>query len=178
MKDQVFMQIVHAQLELYALNVYLYSYNNKKKYFKPLQQWLIELAVNKPHAIVIVASDFGSCEYPINHFVGLSLHETNTFQRKIKGNFVQSHTDWVLSSRYNFTLKTVHVRSDHSDHCYIKCMAETFNHKHRATHIKISLAKNRIMCQGGAEKLDHRRVLHTPLRRRGYISKRFIFLSN
>ena len=35
--EMIFIQVVHEQLELYALNIYLNSYTRKRKYLKPLE---------------------------------------------------------------------------------------------------------------------------------------------
>lgn len=60
--ELVFVQVVHEQFELYALNVYINNYQQKKSLLPDLQQWLLDLRSKKPEAIVLVAGDFNSAE--------------------------------------------------------------------------------------------------------------------
>ena len=56
----VFLQIVHEQFELYALNVYCNSYTRKRRYYETLQQWLLDLVAHKPRVVFLLAGDFNT----------------------------------------------------------------------------------------------------------------------
>ena len=108
--ELVFVQVVHEQFELYALNVYINNYQQKKSLMPDLQQWLLDIRSKKPEAIVLVAGDFNCAEQPIQY-----LHEISpvgekqqpTFRRTVLGRLRQSRTDWVLCS-HDLNHETIH----------------------------------------------------------------------
>jgi hypothetical protein len=134
----VFVQVVHANFELYTLNVYLNNYAAKKNLLKPLEQWLIEMISRKPEAIFLVAGDFNCAQQPIQHFYELSLDEV-TFRRVVLGQQRESRTDWVLCSR-DLAHLTEHQWTAHSDHCVILSSLELPRSRPTSSHITLPQA--------------------------------------
>ena len=123
---------------MYALNVYNNSYNRKRKFHEPLQQWLIDLAARKPHAIFLIGGDFNSKEQPIQHFQSLLEPAVPTFRRTIRHRIVQSRTDWLLCSQQDGVEHTTETQwTQHSDHCIIFSVLEIPNRRPEATHIRL-----------------------------------------
>ena len=63
----VFVQVIHEQFELFALNVYLPRYKEQRGMLPAVQQWLLEMRAKKPDAIFIIAGDFNTAQYPHSH---------------------------------------------------------------------------------------------------------------
>jgi len=137
----VFVQVVHEQFEVYALNVYVKSYNRKRKFIRSLQEWLLQLVATKPQAIFLIAGDFNSKVQPVEHLAQLCQPGAHTFQRVIRGKLVQSRTDWVLCSRHNLTHTTEHLWYDCSDHCAFASVLEVPNQQPKASHVKFPCAQ-------------------------------------
>jgi len=99
--ELVFVQIVHEQFELYALNVYMPKYHSQKRKLTQLQKWLLEIRCKKPKAILLVAGDFNTPILPLQHMHEMSFTDSDqnpTFRRPNQGDLRQSRTDWLLCS--------------------------------------------------------------------------------
>ena len=151
--EMIFVQIVHEQFEVFALNVYFNSYNRQRKYLKPLEQWILDLISRKPHATFIVAGDFNTARQPIQHLQPLLEPTVMTFRRTIKGRLVQSRTDWVMVKGQILDHETVQKWYEQSHHSLVLSVIEIPNQKPKATHIKIpDAAAAKLLCEEAAKK--------------------------
>ena len=86
--ELVFVQVVHEQFELYALNVYLSKYHKQKRLLRQLQDWITEVRCRKPTAIFLLAGDFNTALRPVEHLHDLSYANSDehpTFRRLVQG---------------------------------------------------------------------------------------------
>ena len=134
--ELVFVQVVHEQFELYALNVYVNKYHEKKSLLPALQQWLLEIRSKKPDAILLVAGDFNCAVQPVQYLHNVSLDDDQpTFRRVVLRQVRESRTDWVLCS-HDLTHETLHHWiPEASDHAVIECSLELPRSRPRASHL-------------------------------------------
>ena len=86
--ELVFVQVVHEQFELYALNVYLSKYQKQKRMLRQLHDWITEVRCKKPSVIFLLAGDFNTSQRPVEHLHELShanSTEHPTFRRVVQG---------------------------------------------------------------------------------------------
>ena len=105
----------------YLINVYCNNRNKKKKSFKVLEQWVLELQCKKPKALIVVCGDFNISEPPIKHMHEAIQDKQITFRRRHNDGLRESRTDWVLLSQKNIVKVTNHIWNDLSDHTLISC---------------------------------------------------------
>ena len=95
------------------MNVYLPDANRRVRRIKAIQDFVTEIQINKPKAIVMVCGDFNCKTKP------LKLHSLTpdgpTFRRTINQRLTESRTDWMLSSQ-QLPSKAETIWSDLSDH--------------------------------------------------------------
>ena len=175
--ELLFVQVVHEQFELYALNVYVSNYHQKKSLLPALDEWLLEVRTKKPDAILLVAGDFNCAYKPVKHLHELSLSDGQpTFRRVILGEVRQSRTDWVLCS-HELTHETLYHWTEVSDHVVVESCLELPRSQPRATHITLP-RKDRILAMCASAKEHAQDFSDFLMRLQGMASKKQHLIKN